>query len=117
MTAAADRITARRAATRDAILDAAWALARSEGLGGIGMRTLASRVGMTASSLYEYFDGKDAIYDAMFVQGNRQLMARYAGWDDPGDVRRGLVAGIAGLEEEELHGAQRIAGGSARAKL
>ena len=69
------RVAARRAATKEAILDAAWDLAHSEGLGRIGMRELASRLDMAASSLYEYFDGKDAIYDAMFVQGNEALRA------------------------------------------
>ena len=70
------RVEARRAATRTAILEAAWALAREEGLGGIGMRELAGSLGMAASSLYGYFDGKDAIYDAMFIEGNRALRER-----------------------------------------
>lgn len=30
---------------------------------------------MRAPSLYVYFDGKDAIYDAMFAQGYEQLLA------------------------------------------
>jgi AcrR family transcriptional regulator len=69
------RVATRRAATRERILTAAWALARESGLGGFSLRELAARVGMQAPSLYEYFDGKDAIYDAMFAQGNRQFLA------------------------------------------
>jgi AcrR family transcriptional regulator len=72
-----ERIAARRAATREAILEAAWELAHESGLGQIGMRELAGKLGMAASSLYEYFSGKDAIYDAMFVQGNEALRAEY----------------------------------------
>jgi len=62
------RVEARRAATRDLILDAAWELAREVGLTGFTLRELAARVGMRAPSLYEYFAGKDDIYDAMFGQ-------------------------------------------------
>lgn len=69
------RIEERREATKSAILDAAWKLARRDGLNGIGMRELAAELGMAAPSLYGYFPSKDAIFDAMFVQGNQQLVA------------------------------------------
>ena len=64
-----DRRAERREATIAEILDAAWELVREEGLAGLAMRDLASRVGMQAPSLYSYFDSKHAIYDAMFAQG------------------------------------------------
>jgi AcrR family transcriptional regulator len=73
--AASSRVEARRAATRALILDAAWELAREVGLTGFTLRQLAERVGMRAPSLYEYFAGKDAIYDAMFAQGNEAFLA------------------------------------------
>ena len=38
------------------------------------LRDLANAVGMRAPSLYSYFDSKHAIYDAMFAQGNRELL-------------------------------------------
>lgn len=60
------------------ILEAAWDVARSEGLAGLSLRDVARRIGMQAPSLYWYFDSKRAIYEAMFVQGNRQLLARLA---------------------------------------
>ena len=31
---------------------------------------------MRQPSLYEYFDSKHALYDAMFADGNRQLLER-----------------------------------------
>ena len=71
------RVAARRAATKAAILEAAWDLAHESGLGQIGMRELAAKLDMAASSLYEYFNGKDAIYDAMFIQGNEALRNEY----------------------------------------
>ncbi|GAB3250424.1 TetR/AcrR family transcriptional regulator [Nocardioides dilutus] len=63
----------RRADTRRAILDAAWTLCREQGLTQLSLRELARRVGMRAPSLYSYFPAKDAIYDAMFADGQRQM--------------------------------------------
>lgn len=42
---------------------------------------------MRAPSLYWYFDSKHAIYDAMFAEGNRQLLERMAAEDWPEDPR------------------------------
>ncbi len=72
---AEDRRKRRREATRAEIVAAAWRLAERDGLGGLALRDLAAEVGMRAPSLYTYFDGKDAIYDAMYVDG-------YAAFDD-----------------------------------
>ena len=57
---------ARRDAAREAIVDAAWALVREEGLAGLALRDLATRAGITTPTVYAYFDSKLAIYDAMF---------------------------------------------------
>jgi AcrR family transcriptional regulator len=69
------RVAARREATRTAIIGAAWDLAHEVGLTGFSLRELAARVGLRAPSLYEYFDGKDAIYDAMFAEGNQRFLS------------------------------------------
>jgi AcrR family transcriptional regulator len=71
-----DRRAERYAATRQEILDAAWELVRGQGLAALVMRDLGSRVGMRAQSLYAYFPSKHAIYDAMFAEGNREILAR-----------------------------------------
>jgi AcrR family transcriptional regulator len=70
-----DRRAERREATRAEILDAAWALAREHGLAGLSLRDVAKAVGMQPPSLYGYFASKAAIYDAMFADGYRQLLA------------------------------------------
>jgi AcrR family transcriptional regulator len=86
-----DRRAARRDATKAEILDAAWALAREVGLSGISLRDLAGRVGMRAPSLYQYFDSKHAIYDAMFADGYRQALAAREQLDvDTGDFGSAL---------------------------
>jgi AcrR family transcriptional regulator len=69
-------VTARNAAARRQILDAAWAIARDQGLAAITMRDLGAQVGMRAQSLYGYYPSKHAIYDAMFADANRQLLQR-----------------------------------------
>jgi AcrR family transcriptional regulator len=63
-----DRVAERREATRREILDAAWEVAREQGLSQITLRDVATRVGMQAPSLYSHFASKNAIYDAMFAQ-------------------------------------------------
>jgi AcrR family transcriptional regulator len=67
-----DRRAERRAATRQEILDAAWQVARREGLAAVTLREIGRLVGMQAPSLYSHFESKNAIYDAMFSQA----------WDD-----------------------------------
>jgi AcrR family transcriptional regulator len=72
-----NRRAERREATKAEILGAAWELVRAEGLAALTLRDLAARVGMRPPSLYSYFDSKHAIYDAMFLQGNLELLARF----------------------------------------
>jgi AcrR family transcriptional regulator len=69
-----DRRAERREATRAEIVDAAWALARVEGLAAISLRDIARAVGMQAPSLYGYFGSKHEIYDAMFAMGAQQFV-------------------------------------------
>ena len=92
-----DRRAERAEATRREILDAAWALVRQEGLAALTMRELGARVGLRAQSLYAYFASKHAIYDAMFGEANRELVARWrtaaaAGSQEPIAVLRRRTA-------------------------
>jgi AcrR family transcriptional regulator len=70
------------------IVAAAWELAREEGVAGISLHGLARKVGMRQPSLYSYFDSKHALYDAMFADGNRRLLARLDALDLPDDDPR-----------------------------
>ncbi len=85
-----DRRAERREATRAEILQAAWELAREQGLGGLSLRDIAAKIGMRPPSLYWYFDSKHAIYDAMFADGNRQLLERLDAVKLPRDPRAAL---------------------------
>lgn len=64
----------RRAAAVCTIVQAAWELARKQGLAGFSLRDLARRVGMAAPSLYSYFPSKNALYDAMYEDGWRTYL-------------------------------------------
>lgn len=68
----------RRQRTRDEIIEAAWHLCRTNGLAALSLRDLAAHVGMRAPSLYSYVASKDAIFDAMFAQGQRELAEHLA---------------------------------------
>jgi AcrR family transcriptional regulator len=83
-----DRRAERFAATRREILDAAWQLARDQGLVSIAMRDLGASVGMRAQSLYAYFPSKHAMYDAMFGEANQDLLARVEAVDESDPVAR-----------------------------
>jgi AcrR family transcriptional regulator len=86
----------RRAVTRREILSAAWDLCHEQGLAALSLRELAGRVGMKAPSLYSYFASKEAIYDAMFAQGQREL--------------RDVLSGVPeeGIGRQEFHHGARV---------
>lgn len=90
-----DRRALRREAKVAAIVGEAWALSRAEGLAGISLRDLADRVGLRQPSLYAYFDSKLALYDAMFADGNRQLLACTSALATTGDPERDLAEFVA----------------------
>src|ERR1700733_9625010 len=71
-----DKVTQRRENKTAAVGGAAWTLAREHGIAGLSLHALAREVGMRQPSLYAYFDSKLALYDAMFADGNRQLLTR-----------------------------------------
>lgn len=87
-----DRRAERRAEKRCAIIEAAWALARRDGLGAVSLHGVAAAVGLRQPSLYVYFDSKLALYDAMFADGYRQLLDLCNERDYRGKPRDSLVA-------------------------
>lgn len=89
-----DRVATRREATKAQILEAAWEIGRNEGLAAITLRGIARRVGMKAPSLYEYFDSKHAIYDAMFAQGYAEFSERMHAFEVPDDRVEAIQKGL-----------------------
>jgi AcrR family transcriptional regulator len=84
-------------------------LVGGEGLAALTLRDLAKNVGMQQPSLYSYFDSKHAIYDAMFLQGNLELLRRYEAmpvFHDPADAFRASARLFVGFTVEDPARAQ-----------
>ena len=59
--------------TRERILDVAERLFAENGLAGTAVRDIAREAGLTAPSLYNHFDGKQALYEAVLARGVQPL--------------------------------------------
>src|SRR5256885_4557527 len=85
-TAAAKRRAGRGAAalpTREVILDTAERLFAAHGVEGVAVRDLAREMGISASSLYNHFPGKQALYDAVLERGLAPIVEVVAvAWQD-----------------------------------
>ncbi|HUQ62209.1 MAG TPA: TetR/AcrR family transcriptional regulator [Acidimicrobiales bacterium] len=84
----------RRQSARAAILEAAWAAVRDEGLAALSLRDLARRAGITTPTVYAYFESKNSIYDAMFGQAAAGFERTMGGPYDVGAPREVLVASL-----------------------
>lgn len=62
--------------TRQAILDAALDLFAEKGFFGTSLRDVASAVGVRESALYNYFAGKEALFEALLMAHQDTKMAR-----------------------------------------
>jgi AcrR family transcriptional regulator len=91
------KVTQRREAKVASIVASAWKLAREHGIAGVSLHALAREVGMRQPSLYEYFGSKHALYDAMFADGNRQLLERLEALALPRDPRAALKRHLPGF--------------------
>ena len=80
-------VAQRREVKVASIVAAAWDLAHTHGIGGVSLHALAREIGIRQPSLYVYFDSKNALYDAMFADGNRQLLERLDALKLPRDPR------------------------------
>ena len=60
---------------REKILESALDIITEKGLDGLTMRRLASKTGMTAPNLYNYFSNKDEIYIHLVIRGFEMLHA------------------------------------------
>src|SRR5919112_121547 len=92
-----DRRQRRRLETIEQVLDVAAEVMAEQGVAGLTLGEVARRMGIRPPSLYVYFDGKHALYDALFERGWRLLLeelraaqARVTRTDPLADFREGL---------------------------
>jgi AcrR family transcriptional regulator len=69
------RIPLHAESTRDRILAAAREVFNAEGLPGLSMRRIAASVGVTPMAIYKHYADKDALIDALMLDG-------FAAWED-----------------------------------
>lgn len=69
-----DRRQRRRQQTIEEVLDVAAEVMAEQGVAGLTLGEVARRMGIRPPSLYGYFDGKHALYDALFERGWQQLL-------------------------------------------
>jgi AcrR family transcriptional regulator len=86
----------RRRETIEQVLDVAVEVMAEQGVAGLTLGEVARRMGIRPPSLYVYFDGKHALYDALFERGFRLLLEtlraaqeRMTGEDPLADFRDG----------------------------
>lgn len=70
-----DRRHRRRRETIEQVLDVAVEVMADQGVAGLTLGEVARRMGIRPPSLYVYFDGKNALYEALFERGWRELLA------------------------------------------
>jgi AcrR family transcriptional regulator len=90
--------------TRELILDAAERLFAKHGIDGVAVRDLARETDLTASSLYNHFPSKRALYDAVLERGLRPIVemtaeAWQAGPLEPQSVRAQIEQMVAHLAD------------------
>src|SRR5262245_44993907 len=64
--------------TRQAILDAALALFAEKGYFGTSLRDVARAVGVRESALYNYFPGKEALFEALLAADSADKVERFS---------------------------------------
>lgn len=81
-------------ATRSRILQEARAIMREDGVAALTLHGLARRVGMKTPSLYTYFESKDALYDAVFLEGMQAYRARQDALEERSGARLETIEAV-----------------------
>jgi AcrR family transcriptional regulator len=81
-----DRRHRRRLETIEEVLDHAVEIMAADGVAGLSLGEIARRMGIRTPSLYVYFPSKNALYDALFARGWRELLATMRAIYDSDDI-------------------------------
>src|SRR5438067_8098301 len=105
-------IEAHRAAVREAILDATWALVAEHGLASVTMSQIAEQTGIGRATLYKYFPDVEAILVAWHerqIHAHLQQLARIGdGVADPRGRLEAVLHAYAEIQHEH-HGTELAA--------
>ncbi len=107
-----DRRQRRRQETIEQVLDVAVEVMAEQGVAGLTLGEVARRMGIRPPSLYGYFDGKHALYDALFERGWRLLLetvteaeSRMTGTDLVRDFHEGMAVFVRWAVEHPAYSA------------
>lgn len=81
----------RRGDRRDAILDVAYECFVADGYGATSMSTIATRLGGSKGTLYNYFKSKEELFDAFVRRACAELRSHIDALPADGDVRSRLA--------------------------
>lgn len=84
--------------TPERLLDVAERLFAQKGFAGTAVRDIAREAGLTAPSLYNHFEGKQALYEAVLARGVQpliDLMGTLSADDDPGSILDAIMDHLA----------------------
>lgn len=91
--------TRRRQRARQAFLDAARRMVVAAGPAGLSLREVARQTDYSPAALYEYFDSRDALLDALIDEGFDELQQALVSMPDALPAHERLVAlGLAYIE-------------------
>ena len=66
--------------SKQALIDAAAKLFREKGINSVGVREISAMAGVTTGTFYHYFDSKDSILDAIYVNRDEhfeEILSKY----------------------------------------
>ncbi len=81
-----DRRHVRRAETIEQLLEVAVQVMAEQGVAGLSLGEVARRVGIRPPSMYVYFNSKNAVYDAVFARGWRDVMQKMEPLGEPDET-------------------------------
>lgn len=97
-TAAPNPRTARDGSTEQTILDAAADIIATDDFESLSMRRVASRAGVSLSTVVRHFKTKDALLAALVAQGGDDETAAHRAAIEPGDLAAAVHAVVADYE-------------------
>ena len=99
----AKTVTSKAELRRQQILDAAAECFRKSGFHGASMSEIAKSFGMSAGHIYNYFESKEAIIEAMVKRDLDQALERIAKIQGEKDILKAMLGTVAVIREKVTH--------------
>ena len=80
--------------SKSKILTAASELFDKHGAGGMSVRAISNRAGLSTIGIYNHFDGKQGILDALYIEGFQHVMAAVDVQDEGLSARDAVLKGL-----------------------